>query len=83
MEEQEAMFRSGEVSLALSLALAAATLVAVTGNLLLAALASAAVAGVVAIFLASMQILGWSLGACGPLSVTLRHTSSACATRDR
>jgi hypothetical protein len=63
MEQRDVMFNSGMVSLGLSLFLACATLVVVTGNLILAALASACISSVVVIFLGSMQLMGWSLGA--------------------
>ena len=62
-EQQDVMFRSGIASLALSLLLACATLVAVTGNLVLAGLASACITSVVVVFLGAMQLLGWTLGA--------------------
>eukprot|EP00892_Ulva_mutabilis_P012184 jgi/Ulvmu1/9338/UM050_0088.1 len=62
MEQQSVMFRSGQMSLALSLALACAVLAAVTGNLVLALLASACMCAVVIVFLGAMQLFGWSLG---------------------
>jgi hypothetical protein len=62
-EQQDVMLRSGVLSLALSLALACATLIAVTGNLALAGLASGCITSVVVVFLGAMQLLGWTLGA--------------------
>ena len=63
MEQQAVMFQSGQASLALSLALACAVLAAVTGNLVLALLASACMCAIVVVFLGAMQLFGWSLGA--------------------
>lgn len=63
MEEQAVMFRSGQVSLALSLALALLALVAVSGNVVLALLASACMFAVITIFLGAMELMGWTLGA--------------------
>lgn len=57
------MYRSGMLSLALSLFLACLTLVLVTRAFVLAALASACIASVVLVFLGAMQLLGWTLGA--------------------
>jgi hypothetical protein len=62
MEQEQVMFRSGKMSLALSLLLACLTLVLVTGNLVLAAMASACITSVVVIFLGSLQLMGWTLG---------------------
>jgi hypothetical protein len=62
MEQEAVMFRSGQVSLALSLAFALAALVAVSGNLLLAALAAGCMLAITTIFLGTMQLLGWTLG---------------------
>ena len=63
MEQQDVMFNSGVMSLALSLFLACLTLVLVTGNLVLAGLASACITAVVVVFMGAMQLLGWTLGA--------------------
>ena len=63
MEQQDVMFNSGIMSLALSLFLACLTLVLVTGNLVLAGLASACITAVVVVFMGAMQLLGWTLGA--------------------
>lgn len=63
MEEQAVMFRSGQISLALSLALALLALVVVSGNVVLALLASACMIAVITIFLGAMELMGWTLGA--------------------
>ena len=57
------MYRSGMISLALSLFLACLTLVLVTRSLVLAAMASACIGSVVIVFLGVMQLMGWTLGA--------------------
>ena len=63
MEEQAVMFRSGQISLVLSLALALLALVAVSGNMVLALLASACMIAVITIFLGAMELMGWTIGA--------------------
>lgn len=78
MEQQDVMFNSGMLSLALSLLLACLTLVVVTGNLVLAALASTCITAVVVVFLGAMQLLGWTLGAPCQLYLLLRASSTAC-----
>jgi hypothetical protein len=62
MEEQAVMFRSGLVSLALSLALGLLALFVVSGNVVLALLASACMISVITIFLGAMELMGWTLG---------------------
>ena len=66
MEEQAVMFRSGQISLALSLTLALLALVAVSGNVVLALLASACMIAVITIFLGAIEMMGWTLGALLP-----------------
>lgn len=62
MEEQAVMFQSGQVSLALSLALALLALVAVAGNVVLAFLATVCMISVLTIFLGVVELMGWTLG---------------------
>jgi hypothetical protein len=68
MEEQAVMFRSGQVSLALSLVLALLALFVVSGNIVVALLASACMIAVITIILGSMELMGWTLGAFSALN---------------
>jgi hypothetical protein len=63
MEEQAVMFRSGQISLTLSLVLALLALVVVSGNVVLALLASACMLAVITVFLGILELMGWTLGA--------------------